>query len=373
MPARILIVRLSALGDIVHAVPVLSALRRHDPAAEIDWLVEEAYAPVLSLVHGLHRRVIVRARALPPPQSAVASTEGGSSRPKAVPTARSPVPDDVLFPGGFGYLRAVADLRRQHYDVALDLQGLIKSAVWARLSGARRVVGFAPAQLREPQAAWLYTETVTPPDGSHVIRKNLSMAAHLGAAVIPFDTALDAGPRPELQRSVEEVIGPARYAVLNPGAAWPNKRWPPERFAALAEALLHRHGLASFVTWGIAERALAESIVQASGGAAHLAPPTDIADLTALMRGAALVVAGDTGPLHIAAAMGAPIVGLYGPTWPERNGPWNPDDEVISRAGQCRCHHKRQCQIGAPCIEDITLDEVVAAAGRRLAKERRGP
>jgi ADP-heptose:LPS heptosyltransferase len=148
LPTRILIVRLSALGDIVHAVPVLSALRRHDPAVEIDWLVEEAYAPVLSLVHGLRQRVIVRASAVPPARSAVLPAEGGSSRPESGPTAGSA----VLFGGGFGYLRAVGFLRRQRYDIALDLQGLIKSAVWARLSGARRVVGFARAHLREPQA-----------------------------------------------------------------------------------------------------------------------------------------------------------------------------------------------------------------------------
>ena len=346
MPTRILIVRLSALGDIVHALPVLSALRRHDPEAEIDWLVEEAYAPVLSLVNGVRQRVIVRARA----------RRAG---------------DAASFPVGLGYLRALAFLRRQRYDIALDLQGLIKSAAWARLSGARRVVGFARGHLREPQAAWFYTETVTPPDAPHVIRKNLAVAAHLGAPVSPFELPLDPGTRPELLRQVEAAAGCARYAVLNPGAAWPNKRWPPERFAALAASLRQRHGLVSFVTWGPAERRLAEGIVQGSGGAAVLAPPTDIADLAALMRGAALVVAGDTGPLHIAAAMGAPIVGLYGPTWPERNGPWDPRDEVISRAARCQCHHKRQCQIGAPCINDITVDEVVAAADRRLEKERR--
>jgi len=347
LPPRILIVRLSALGDIVHAVPVLSAIRRHEPSAEIDWLVEEAYAAVLGLVDGLRRRIIVRA--------GETGTRGG----------------DVVFAGGMGYLKAAAYLRRQHYDIALDLQGLIKSAAWARVSGATRVIGFAPGHLREPHAARLYTETVTPPEAPHVIQKNLALAAHLGAQVSPFTLPLTPMPSAALGAAVEEAVGPARYAVLNPGAAWPNKRWPPERFGALAEALLHRFGLVSFITWGPSERALAEDIVLASGGAARLAPPTEIADLAALMRGAALVVSGDTGPLHIAAAMGAPIVGLFGPTRPERNGPWDPDDEVISRAAQCRCHHKRQCLIGAPCINDISLDEVIQAADRRLTKERR--
>ena len=347
MSTRILIVRLSALGDIVHAVPVLSAIRRHDPSAEIDWLVEESYAAVLGMVDGLRRRVIVRAR-----------ENGTRGR-------------DVVFASGIGYLKAAAYLRRQRYDIALDLQGLLKSAAWARVSGATRVIGFAPGHLREPHAARLYTETVVPPEAPHVIQKNLAMAAQLGAPVSPFTLPLSPVPSATLSAAVHDAVGPARYAVLNPGAAWPNKRWPPERFGALAEALLHRFGLVSFVTWGPSERLLAEEIVRGSGGAARLAPPTEIADLAALMRGAALVVSGDTGPLHIAAAMGAPIVGLFGPTRPERNGPWDPDDEVISRAGQCQCHHKRQCLIGAPCINDISLDEVIQAVDRRLTKERR--
>jgi heptosyltransferase I len=351
LPTRILIVRLSALGDIVHAVPVLAAMRRHEPHAEIDWLVEASYAPILGMVDGLRRRIIVRAGA-----TAEASGAGGGA--------------DKVFAGASGYVKAALFLRRQRYDVALDLQGLIKSAVWARLSGARRVVGFAPGHLREPQAAWLYNETVTPPEAPHIIQKNLAVAAHLGAPVAPFSLPLVPVPTASLVSAVESAAGHGRYAVLNPGAAWPNKRWPPERFGALARELRRRYGLPSFVTWGPAEHGLAENIVRASDGAAQVAPPTDINDLASLMGGAALVVSGDTGPLHIAAAMGAPIVGLFGPTRPERNGPWNPDDETISRAGQCQCHHKRQCQIGSPCIDDITLDEVVQAADRRLARER---
>ncbi|MEZ5286869.1 MAG: lipopolysaccharide heptosyltransferase I [Vicinamibacterales bacterium] len=348
MPSRILIVRLSALGDIVHALPVLAALRRSSPGIEVDWLVEQAYAPVLELADGLRQRIVVRADA----EGAREEASGTSVR---------------VFGMGTGYARAMAFLRRQRYDIALDLQGLIKSAVWARLSGAARVIGFAAAHLREQQAAWLYTESVVPPSPAHVVEKNLAMAAHLGVAAAP-PTMPIVLPESAVMDHVRDAIGPARYAVLNPGAAWPNKRWPPERFAALAAAVLHRHGLVSFVTWGPSEQALAEAIVEASGGAARLAPPTRVADLAVLLAHAALVVSGDTGPLHVAAAVEAPIVGLYGPTWPERNGPWAPDDEVVSRAAECRCHHKRQCQIGRPCIEDITVDAVVEAVDRRLAR-----
>jgi heptosyltransferase-1 len=330
---RILIVRMSALGDIVHALPVLAALRRAWPDAKVDWIVDEAYASILTLAEGLNDRVIVRKK-------------GG---------------------GVTGYLGAVRHLRAQRYDVALDLQGLLKSAVWARLSGAARVIGFDRAHLREPMAAAFYSETVVPRDATHVIQKNLSILNALKIPAGPVELPLRAAASAATTTAIAAAGGPGRYAVLNPGAAWPNKRWPAERFGELAAQLRARSGLPSLVTWGPSEQALADAVVGASGGAASLAPPTPIADLAAIMRGAALVVAGDTGPLHIAAAMGAPLVGLYGPTWPERNGPWHPADQVISRAGGCVCHHKRQCLRGAPCINEITVADVVAAAERRLS------
>jgi lipopolysaccharide heptosyltransferase I len=342
---RILIVRLSALGDIIHALPVLFAIKRALPATEVDWLVEQNYASILTLVPELDRRIIVRARA-----------PGGAD-------------DAIRFGGGgIGYLRAVSFLRGQRYDAALDLQGLIKSAVWARASGASRVIGFARDHLREPQAASFYTETVTPPGAGHVIDKNLSVLARLDVPDTPMTLTLQATASPEVVAAIAAAGGPRGFIVLNPGAAWPNKRWPADRFGAVAAALFRRTQLRSLITWGPSERPLAESVVMASGGAASLAPATSIADLAALLRDAAVVVSGDTGPLHIAAAMGTPLVGLYGPTWPERNGPWDPRDHVISRADTCVCHHKRHCLRGAPCINEIAIDRVVAAAERRLGR-----
>lgn len=340
---RILIVRMSALGDIVHALPVLAALRRAWPAAKVDWIVDEAYAPILSLAEGLHQSVIVRAK---------------SGNPEGLPPR---------FGGGAGYIQAVRYLRAQKYEAALDLQGLLKSAVWARLSGAARVIGFDRAHLREPLAASFYTETVVPLEAPHVIQKNLSILKALGVPTSAMELPLHPAASSATTAAVAAAGGARKYAVLNPGAAWPNKRWPAERFGALAAQLHARTGLSSLVTWGPNERELAEQVIAASDGAAAAAPPTEIADLAVLMRDAALVVSGDTGPLHIAAAMGAPLVGLYGPTWPERNGPWDPDDQVISRAGGCVCHHKRQCLRGAPCINEIEVADVLAAAERRLA------
>jgi len=330
---RILIVRMSALGDIVHALPVLAAIRRAWPDAKVDWIVDEAYVSILTLAEGLNERVTVRKK-------------GG---------------------GITGYLNAVRYLRAQKYDAALDLQGLIKSAVWARLSGAARVIGFDRAHLREPLAAAFYSETVVPIEAPHVIQKNLSILKALGVPPSAVELPLHPVAVATASQAIAAAGGAGKYVVLNPGAAWPNKRWPAERFGALAAQLRARTGWPSLVTWGPSERGLAEQVIAASGGAATAAPPTEVADLAVIMRDAALVVSGDTGPLHIAAAMGAPLVGLYGPTWPERNGPWDPKDEVISRAGGCVCHHKRQCLRGAPCINEIEVAQVLAAAERRLA------
>jgi lipopolysaccharide heptosyltransferase I len=339
---RVLIVRLSALGDIVHALPVLNALRKAFPDAEIDWLVEETYAATLALATGLHRRIIVRA------------------------TANISSGDVVSFASTGGYFRAMSFLRSQHYDAALDLQGLIKSATWARASGATRVIGFDRDALREPLAASLYSETIKPDVSGHVIRKNLSILPAVGITPGPPELSLQPLASAEMIKAIQSAGGSKGYIVINPGAAWPNKRWPPERFGAIAKTLRDSTGLPSLVTWGPTERDLAESVSRASGGAASPAPPTSISDLAALMRSAALAISGDTGPLHIAAAVGTPIVGLFGPTRPERNGPWEPRDEVISRSDTCVCHHKRQCLRGAPCINEITVEQVIAAAERRL-------
>jgi heptosyltransferase-1 len=231
------------------------------------------------------------------------------------------------------------------------------------------VLGFARSHLREKTAAPFYRETWRPPGGVHVVWKNLSVLPRLG---------IDKPSTPEFalaegDRSILEEAGrrhPAiagGYVLLNPGAAWPNKRWPAARFGELAFKIAERDGLPSLVVWGPDESGVAEEVEARAGGAAFLAPPTRLPGLLALARGARLVISGDTGPLHVAAAAGAPVVALFGPTDPRRNGPWSSADIVVSRFDTCDCHYKRRCRRKAACIADITVDEVLAAAGRRLA------
>ena len=337
-PSRILIVRLGALGDIVHAIPVAAALRRAFPSARIDWLVSAKHREMLDLVPVIDHRLVINDRA-------------GAT-------------------GGTSLIRAVMELRRAHYDLAIDLQGLIKSAALARLSGASRVIGFSSSYVRERLARLFYTDAHDPgtggvrDDGRHIVDINLGVLQALGLppSAIEFPIAHVDSPA---ARRVQEHTG-GRYALLNPGAAWPNKRWPPDRLGAVAKELRARRGLMSAVLWGPGEQALAQEVVDRADGAAILAPETTIADLVALARGAALMVSGDTGPTHIAAAVGTSLVALFGPTRPQRNGPWSPDDISVSRATVCQCHHLRRCQLPTMCLLDVQVDEVMGAIERRL-------
>ena len=329
---RFLIVRLGSLGDVVHGIPAAAALRAHFPDARIDWLVDPRYVELLDRVRGLDARIAVDTRRIP----------------------------DTL--------RTIGDLRGVRYHGVVDLQGLVKSALLARAARGERTIGFPKAHLREPIASMLYSQTPDPGSAAHVIHKNLALLAPFGVRDPRVEFPLDVPVTPAAEQ-VASRAGAGRYAVINPGAAWPNKRWPPDRFGAVAAGMRERHGLRSIVIWGPGEEALADAVVSSSSGAAERAPRTTITDVFAIARNAALLISGDTGPLHIGAAVGTPIVALFGPTFAERNGPWSVSDVVISRAAQCSCHYRRRCRTGQPCIEAIAVDEVVGAVERRLAAQ----
>jgi heptosyltransferase-1 len=344
MAGSFLIVRLGALGDLVHALPAVAALRATWPDARIDWLVDARYRSFLAFVTGVDGVVIVGAKS----------------------TAEANRPESKM--------AVVRRLRRARYDCAIDLQGLVKSAAFARLSGAREAVGFASPQLRERLAGLLYSRQVTADNGGHVIRKNLSLVEALGATVGPamFPLNVPASPRVAEGRALMGLSAGARFAMLIPGAGWPNKQWPAERFGEVAVHLRDRHRLPSLVLWGPGDRLLADRVCAASAGAAVAAPPTSIGDLLALAKEATIVVGGDTGPMQLAAAVGTPLVGVFGPTNPARNGPWAVDDRSVSRFEACECHHKRRCRRPTPCVDTITTGEVAAAVDARLERAGAG-
>jgi heptosyltransferase-1 len=339
--SRFLLVRLGALGDIVHAIPVAAALSRAFPSARIDWLVSAKHRGLLDLVPVVDRRLAIRDR----------GDAGGVT----------------------SLVSAIRELRRNRYDVVFDLQGLLKSAVLARLSGAPRVIGFSSGYLRERLARPFYTEVYDPGGGgmydpgerSHVVQMNLGLLTTIGVAVAAPEFPIERIDT-EIARALRERAG-GRYALVNPGAAWPNKRWPAARYGAVARAVDARHGLKTIVSWGPGEEPLAQEVVRESAGAALLSPRTSIVDLLALIRAATVMISGDTGPTHVAAALGTPIVGIYGPTRPSRNGPWAPLDITISRDDVCQCHHLRRCTRDRMCLLDVEAAEVLDAVERRLA------
>jgi heptosyltransferase-1 len=331
---KALIVRLSSIGDVVHTLPVLSALRREGWQA--GWVVEPPSRPLLPLSDFLeHAAVAPRARAF----------RLGAAR------------------------RALKEVRQQRYDVALDLQGLWKSALWARLSNAPRVIGYASRWRREPLSSMLVRELVElSPDVSHVIDKNLALLRPLGIDAVGLRQFPMAPAGEELVSGLSarlQALGLDAFAILNPGGGWASKLWAPERYGLLARGLRER-GLLSLVTWGPGEERLADRVVAHSDDAARKCFATTLPEFVELARRARLVVAADTGPLHLACAAMAPVVGIYGPTDPARNGPFSPRDVVVRRTPLCSPCHGRRCTIHDGVMDVITPEEVLSAADRRL-------
>lgn len=333
---RALLVRLSSIGDVVHTLPTLAALRK--AGWEAGWLVEPPSRVLLDGNPALDHVV-------PAPKS----------RPFRWADART----------------AVGTLRRQGYDVALEFQGLWKSAGWARLASARRTVGFARPWRREPASALLLGEHATLDAGiTHVIDKNLALLRPLGIEAVG-EREFPLPPSPESVERVDGHVGPEELALLNPAGGWASKLWPAERFGEVAQAL-RASGLRSIVTWGPGEEALADRVVAASDGAAERSFPTSLLDYAELARRARLVVAADTGPLHLAYAVGTPVVALFGPTDPARNGPFDPKDVVVRRTPPCAPCYSRTCARHAAIMSEIPVAEVVKAAEARLASAREG-
>jgi heptosyltransferase-1 len=336
---KALVVRLSSIGDVVHTLPALVALRT--AGWEVGWLVEP---PAAELLEG---------------------------HPLLTHTLRIPRASAVRLRSA---RQTVQALRDQAYDVVLDFQGLWKSALWSRFTNAPRIVGFSRPWRREAASSFLIHEQFDLPDGLvHVIDKNLALLRSLsieavGKREFPLPAA---GARAErIEAALAEMrLGP--FVVLNPGGGWVSKLWPADRFGALARAL-RDCGLGVIVTWGPGEERLAERVVAASAGAAQRCFPTSLLDYVELARRACVVVAADTGPLHLACAVGTPVVALFGPTDPARNGPFSAQDIVVRRTPLCAPCYKRRCRIHEGVMPAIQTEEVVRAVERRLATNGRG-
>ncbi|NQU24288.1 MAG: glycosyltransferase family 9 protein [Candidatus Nealsonbacteria bacterium] len=287
---RILLVRLSAIGDAIHAMPIACAVRERFPRAMLAWVVEDRAAALLHGHEALDELIVL--------------PRGWLKSPRIV-------------------WQLHRRLRNLQLDTAIDVQGLTKAAIVARLSGARRRIGFARPWGRE-FSPWLNNELVDT-TATHVVDSNLQLLRPLGIELPEVHFRVPEPP--SAGESAERIIADHDmedgFAVFNSGAGWASKLWPGERYAAVAQHLDRRRNLPTLIVWGSpCERIEAERIAAASRGSARVAPPTTLTELAAVARRGQLFVGSDTGPLHIAAAVATPCIGLYGP-WPaERHGPY---------------------------------------------------
>ena len=341
-PRRILIIKLGSIGDVVHTLPALADLKRSFPDAEIDWLVESKARVILTGNPWLHHVVEIDTHKW--------------RRSWSFATLRE--------------MRWIAnELRGRHYDVALDFQGLWKSAFLGKVSGARKLIGFDRTTLKEPGCRLFYDEQVKPaPTVRHVIDIYKELLRSLGIAPGPHRFHLSVPD--EDQQYISQQLSSRQiddFIILNPGGGWDTKNWAPENYALLHDKLREKTGLPSVLTWGPGEEPLVDEVLHACAGPQPVTFPTSLYQLIALLRRAKLFVGGDTGPLHLAAACGTPIVGIFGPTDPVRNGPFSREDIVVSHQVPCGPCYKRTCPIyNKECLRLVQVDEVFQAVLRRL-------
>ncbi|HRI05153.1 MAG TPA: lipopolysaccharide heptosyltransferase I [Pyrinomonadaceae bacterium] len=342
---RILIIKLGSIGDIIHTLPSLAAIRRALPDAHISWVAEEKSAEILRGNPFIDELIEVDTHSL----------RGGR------------IVEEMLL----GASRQIKELRQHEFDLSIDFQGLWKSAMIGKLSRAKRRWGFSRDGLREPASRILLTDTVKTPTQINVIEKNLVLAAGALQIAVPsgnfeFPIATSAEHTAEAAAIIETAGGD--FAVLNPGGGWVTKLWHAEKFGQLADRLWEEKGLVSIVATGPKEAALADTVeVNNKSGKLVVTQPS-LKGFYELVKHAGVYVGGDTGPTHLAVAAGAPVVGLFGPTEWWRNGSPNPDDICVQRSDiDCRVDcHRRTCSKWI-CM-DSDVEAVFTAVSERLRR-----
>lgn len=342
--ARLLIVKLGSIGDIIHALPVLDAIRTAMPEAEISWAVEERSAEILrgnSLIDNL---IELDTRSL----------RKGRLIEDILPELR----------------RQLKGLRKYRFDVAFDLQGLLKSAMIAKLSGAKLRYGFARGALREPASRFLLNKAVEIQERTHVIRKNLKLVGDALGIPVPstkfaFPITTEVAHRNEAREAMERIGG--RFAILNPAGGWPTKLWPAENYGKLAELIYNDLGIVPVVTTGPGEARLRNAVI-ANCGIPITAIQPSLKGFYEIAKQSVVYIGGDTGPTHLAVAAGTPVVGIFGPTEWWRNGSTDPFDICVGRKDiACRIDcHRRRCSKWI-CME-ISVETVFEAVRKRIGE-----
>jgi heptosyltransferase-1 len=324
---------------VIHTLPVVELLKKKFPAARITWVAEKGMAPLLKNHPDLDQLLLV-------------DTRGWRRR--------------ILTPATWNEMyRFLRYFRSQNFDVALDFQGLFKSALLARFSGADTRIGMSPEDRKEYWSRLFLNHFGRATAGKqHIIEKNVAMLEELGISVdsSPLNFHIHADEEPiqyvetELQKLEVE-----QFVLINPGGGWITKLWECDKFAQLVDAIYSDLHIPALVLWGPGEKHLADKIVRKCISPAMLSFSTNLSELIALVSKARLMVSADTGPLHLASAMGIPVVGLYGPTDPLRNGPWNPHDSACTIHYECSPCYQRTCPIGIQCMRKMEVSPVLDA------------
>ena len=350
LPDRILIVRLGAMGDVIHTLPAVTALRDAFPDAMLGWLIEERWAELLC--------------ALATPRSGPRSPQRPLVDRIHTVTTRQWRAAPFSTQTWERMAAGLSDLRAAQYRVAVDLQGAVRSSLLATWSGAPVVYG--AAQPRENVASMFYTRRVIA-TGAHIVEQNLSLAeavAHRPLKAPRVEFPHDQASEQECDRRLKECSIQG-FALLNPSAGWGAKQWPADRYGQAAKQLAEG-GVKSLINFGPGEEDTARAVQAASGGSAETFTGS-LTQLIALTRRARLFIGGDTGPMHLAAALGVPVVGIFGPTDPVRNGPFGTRN-IVLRSASSNTSYKHLAEPDRGLLE-ISPEEVVAAA-RKLLQER---
>ncbi|MDR1297042.1 MAG: glycosyltransferase family 9 protein [Deltaproteobacteria bacterium] len=336
----ILIIKMSAMGDVVHALPSLHALRNLYPGAVISWLVEPQFAPLLPGPPWVDEPVVFEKNRL----------------------KKLGLRDKISYLAAFR-----KKLHSRHFDLVLDLQGLMKSTLAALLSGCRNRLGYC--EMRE--GSFLFTRAVKGPNArGHVVERYRDVVRSLGPVPpeVVFPLPDHAEPARKMAATLRGLGLTRPLALLFPGAGWESKLWPARRFAELAREL-DRKGLDAAVGGAAGDAGLAGEIRDAAPelNLPDLTGRTDIPALLGLVSLASVCVGADTGPLHLAAARGIPTVSLFGPSSGERAGTWGALGAYVQTKAPCAPCFKRRCPRTFVCMDDIAVGEVAAAVGRVLA------
>ncbi len=348
---RILIIKPSSLGDVTHALPVLHGLRQRYPRAHVAWLIATSCCDLLAGHPQIDELVPFDRRRY-------------GQMLRSVSAARE-------------FLSFVRQLRARRFDLVIDLQGLFRSGFLAWAAGARTRIGFG--RTRE-FASIFYTHRIPAGDpDEHAVRRYYRVAGMLGFADVPITFRLHVQAAGRLRADAllrEAGLGPdERYAILTPGARWETKIWPAEKMAAVADHLRRAHGLRIVLAGGPAEAPDCRTVQAALGEpVANLCGRTRIAELVALIDGSTIMLSNESGPMHVAVALGRPVVGVVGPTNPRRNGPFSANSRIVQAALPCSpCYRKKrsQCPHALACMANVPPADVIRAADALLAADPR--